>query len=179
RAVQADRHLALSQRNLQAHRLAGELGQHCFDATRILVADPIELEAVGHAHRHHGIAGAAVGHVGRRQRADPGIELLFGQFGRESLAAALPEVSAHVVENSLWSGRIVHPPQRPKAWLSTVSRPRSRPAPSRIPPSKSLTLKGVFGVILGFPNAWRGAAWRPTEAHKPEGPSRTTMKRRP
>ena len=36
-----------------------------------------------------------IGHVGRRQRADPGVELLFGQFGGQLLATALPEVVAH------------------------------------------------------------------------------------
>ena len=38
----------------------------------------------------------------RRQRADPGVELLFGQLGRESLAAALPQVGAHCGNLVLW-----------------------------------------------------------------------------
>ena len=66
-----------------------------FDAAGVLRADPVELEAVGHAQRHHGSAGVAVADVSGRQRTDPGVELLFGQFGGEAFTAALPEIDAH------------------------------------------------------------------------------------
>jgi hypothetical protein len=41
------------------------------------------------------------------QRSDPGVELLFGQLGRESVAATLPKVGGHVVENFFFEGLIV------------------------------------------------------------------------
>jgi hypothetical protein len=48
---------ARRQRQFQAHRLAGEFGQHAFDAAGVLGADPVELEPVLDPHRHHvGIA---------------------------------------------------------------------------------------------------------------------------
>ena len=35
---------------------------------------------------------ATLGHRSRQQRADPGVELLFRQFGSEQLAATLPQI---------------------------------------------------------------------------------------
>ena len=75
---------------VQPHRQAGEVAEHGLDAAGVLAADPVELEAVGHAQRHpHGVV-VLRQHFGRRQRADPGVELLFRQFAREALAATLP-----------------------------------------------------------------------------------------
>jgi len=34
-------------------------------------------------------------HDGGRQRADPGVELLFGQLGGKAFTAPLPEINAH------------------------------------------------------------------------------------
>ena len=41
------------------------------------------------------VAGTIVDQFGRRQGADPGVVLLFGQFGRELVATLLPQVRAH------------------------------------------------------------------------------------
>jgi len=79
------------QRQLQAHRLAGQLGQHGLDARSVLRPDPVELEAVGHAHERDR-AVADIGEVGRRQGPDPGAELLFGQLGRKAFATPVPKV---------------------------------------------------------------------------------------
>ncbi len=83
--------LARGERQLQPHRLAGKLGQHGLDARAVLRADPVELEAVGHAHERHR-AVAHVGEIGGRQGPDPGAELLFGQLGGEALATPVPKV---------------------------------------------------------------------------------------
>jgi hypothetical protein len=50
-----------------------------------------------------------VSDVGSREWTDPGIELLFGQFGSESIASALPKVGNHVVENFFSELQIVRP----------------------------------------------------------------------
>ena len=86
-----DRLGARRQRQFQPHRLAGEFGQHGLDARAVLGADPVQLEAVGHAHERDR-AVTHVGEIGRRQGPDPGAELLFGQLGRETLATAVPKV---------------------------------------------------------------------------------------
>src|SRR6185295_363649 len=44
---------ARGERDVDANRLAGELAQHRLDSPRVLVTDPVELEAVRDAQRHH------------------------------------------------------------------------------------------------------------------------------
>jgi hypothetical protein len=87
--------VALRERDVEPHGLAGKFAQHCLDPARILMANPVELEPVRHAHRDDGGL-AVVGHVGVRKRPDPGVELLVRQLGRKAFAAALPEIGSHV-----------------------------------------------------------------------------------
>ena len=145
--------VALRERDVEPHRLAGELGQHGLDAAGVLVADPVELEAIRHAHGDDR-AFAVVGDVGVGQRPDPGVELLFGQLGRQAFAAALPEVGSHVWRSGPRKRRIVRRGRRRERQLSTgentVARERvagvAGDAPCR------LTGRPLLAVIAGFPN---------------------------
>jgi hypothetical protein len=102
-----------SHRKIQPHGLAGQFAEHGFDAARVLRTDPVQLEAVGHAHRHDGslgfvqqaLFGGGTGHQG----PDPGVELLFRHFGGEKLATALPQVWAHLWKSSYGSRRKLRP----------------------------------------------------------------------
>jgi hypothetical protein len=134
--------LARGERQFEPDRLAGELGEHDLDARRVLRADPVELEAVGHAHHRHR-AFAVVGEVGRRQWTDPGAELLFGQLGGETFATAVPKVYGHCGQV------LLEPPDSTRAEaakkrLSTESSHRSIPPHRTTVRGKSLTLKGFL-----------------------------------
>jgi len=86
---------AQGQRDIEPNRLARQFGEDGLDPLGVLVANPVELETVGHAQRDDGTEVTLIIDLGCCQRANPGVELLFGQLGGESLAAALPKVSAH------------------------------------------------------------------------------------
>jgi hypothetical protein len=62
-AVQSGRcrRLARGQGHVEADRLAGEFAQQCLDAAGVLIADPVELEAVRNPQGDHR-AGAAFAH---------------------------------------------------------------------------------------------------------------------
>ena len=75
------------------YRMTADLLQQGIDAARILGADPVELEAVGHGQRQARIVGLDLG----GERLDPGVELLLWQLGCQPLAAACPQVRQHVV----------------------------------------------------------------------------------
>jgi hypothetical protein len=90
---------ALGQSHVESHWATSKLGQNCLDTIRILVPDPIELEPIWHPHRYHGTGVGLLGHIPRRKRADPRIELLFGQFRSEPFTTTLPEIGHHSVEN--------------------------------------------------------------------------------
>ena len=83
------------QRHVETDRLAGDLAQDRLDAAGVLIANPVELEAIGNPHRDDGSV-ALVVHFGIWQGPDPGVELLVGQLGRQAFAATLPEVGSHV-----------------------------------------------------------------------------------
>jgi hypothetical protein len=87
--------VALRESDVETDGFAGELAQHRFDPAGVLMANPVELEPIRHAHRDDGCL-AVVSHVSVWQRPDPGVELLVRQLGRKALAAALPEVGSHV-----------------------------------------------------------------------------------
>ncbi len=78
------------QGQLQPDFAGLQITQDDFEAGAVLGADPVEHEAVGHAHRHQGGA-LGLAHFGRRQGADPGVELLFRQFGGQALTGPLPQ----------------------------------------------------------------------------------------
>ncbi|MDT4853209.1 hypothetical protein FQZ97_874670 [compost metagenome] len=73
------------------------------DAGRILGPDPVEFETV--AHRHHDL-GAVFGHQAR-ERADPGVELLFWDFPGQPVHAGLPE-GLDVGGQGGWGGALDH-----------------------------------------------------------------------
>ena len=108
---------------MQRHRLAGQPRQHVLDPVRVLGSDPVELEAVGHAQRNHRAAPPSTADVGGRQRADPGVELLFGQFGGQLFAAALRAddlIAKFMIRNS-----------------SNTTQKHKYPAMSVVPPCRS------------------------------------------
>ena len=72
------------------HRLAVKLLQHAGDAARVLGANPVELEAVGHEDRD---PGKVVGDLGG-QGLDPGVELLFGELLGQLVDTGLPQAVA-------------------------------------------------------------------------------------
>ena len=89
------RGLACGQAQFQAHRLGGQFAEHRLDQPGVLRTDPVEFEAVGYAHADHGrFAGVVLQHGGW-QRADPGVELVFGQLLGKPVAGALPQVWGH------------------------------------------------------------------------------------
>jgi hypothetical protein len=96
--------VARRERDVETDGLAGELAQHRFDPPCVLMADPVELEAVRHPQRHHR-GFALVGDFGVWKRPDPGVELLVRQLRRQAFAAALPEIGSHV-----WRSRPLKPP---------------------------------------------------------------------
>ena len=77
--------LARGNRQLQRHRLVGQLIQDLLDARQVLRADPVQLEAVRHFH-HQSLALGA-----RLQRADPGVELLGRHILGQHVHAGLPQ----------------------------------------------------------------------------------------
>ena len=93
---------AWSQTQFKLNGLLCHVGQHRLDQARVLIADPVEDEAVGCAQGHmHARTVLSQRDLGRRQGADPCVELLRGQFGRQAFTAQCPEVSRHLVEKSL------------------------------------------------------------------------------
>src|SRR6185436_864436 len=94
---------ARGKRDVEANGLAGELAQHRLDSPGVLVTDPVELEAVRDAQRHHR-GRALVGDFGVGKRPDPGVELLVRQLRRQAFAAALPEIGPH-----MWRSRSLKP----------------------------------------------------------------------
>jgi len=102
-----DRGVTRSERDVEAHRLAGEIAEGALDAAGVLGSDPVELEPVRNADRHHRTGVAQIGDLGLGQRPDPGVELLVGQLGGESFAAALPEVGSHVWRSARGKAMIV------------------------------------------------------------------------
>ncbi|MCY1543365.1 hypothetical protein D9M68_791810 [compost metagenome] len=92
-----------SECQLQRHRCALDGFQQQGDTGRVLGPDPVELEAVGY--RHHDL-----GRIGRhagRERPDPGVELLFGDFLREFVDAGQPE-GLGVGGWGVWGGALDH-----------------------------------------------------------------------
>ncbi len=87
--------------------------------------------------------------VRHREWADPRIELLFGQFGGESLAAALPKVSHHVVENASAGTRIVRWVRQGNVCYPQF-RVRGGPRERMVSASNCLTDSTDSAVILGF-----------------------------
>src|SRR4029077_721104 len=98
---------------IETHGLAGQGAQRCLDPAGVLSTDAGPLETVGHADRHGRAGIAEVRDLGIRQGPDPGVELLVGQLGGEALAAALPEVGAHMWRSTRGKPRIVSRWRRP------------------------------------------------------------------
>ena len=126
-----------------------------FDQPGVLRADPVELEAVGHAHADHGrLAGVVLQHGGR-QRADPGVELVFGQLLGESLAATLPEIWGHCGKLVSWSGWIVGAAATARTVVIHSFRPASIARPEQAAAVQVFDRKGVFCCNSGFPETLR------------------------
>jgi large subunit ribosomal protein L34 len=113
--------------------------------------------------------------LGRRQRPDPGVELLFGQLSGKALATARPEIDDHC-------GQVVllRPQCRPIGPLriEVIHNPLAgvKAGPQALFTMQVFDRKGDFGIIMGFPNCGSHVNRRPSP--QPGPTSRTTAMKR-
>ena len=122
------------------------------DAPGVLVADPVELEAVRHAQRDHC---AAVGRCrSRRPRGSGRIQVLNCCSGSSAARRSQPRCQrSELIVEKFFGAPHCRPSAAARARVIHSCRPRQSRGTTPVRAGHSLTVRRLFGLIVGFPKA--------------------------